>query len=204
MIATDASGEGSRIHGKTSQHVLDVEVVLRGGVVHRTARVRGAELDVRCAEPGLVGAAHKLAREIATMRREEIASTFPKLRRYMTGYNLATDGRFRRLERRPRSARGGQRGLARRRDRSSPASDALERHHALLVLRYPSFDAALASAEWLVATDPGSVETLDETVLALARGDVIYDQVRDFFWTPGTRRRAPSTWSNTPATTKPT
>ncbi len=55
-----------------------------------------------------------------------------------------------------------------------------ERHRALLVLRYPSFDAALASSEWLVATDPGSVETLDETVLGLARKDVIYDQVRDF------------------------
>jgi Fe-S oxidoreductase len=55
-----------------------------------------------------------------------------------------------------------------------------ERHRALLVLRYSSFDAALASSEWLVATDPGSVETIDETVLGLARKDVIYDQVRDF------------------------
>ncbi|HEY5145934.1 MAG TPA: FAD-binding oxidoreductase, partial [Polyangiaceae bacterium] len=36
MIATDASGEGSRVHGKTSDHVLDLEVVLRGGIVHRT------------------------------------------------------------------------------------------------------------------------------------------------------------------------
>jgi len=42
MVATDASGEGSRRHGKTSQHVLDLEVALRGGVVHRTARVEGA------------------------------------------------------------------------------------------------------------------------------------------------------------------
>ncbi|MET0390752.1 MAG: FAD-linked oxidase C-terminal domain-containing protein, partial [Polyangiales bacterium] len=29
-------------------------------------------------------------------------------------------------------------------------------------------------------SDPGSVETIDETVLELARGDVIYDQVREF------------------------
>lgn len=180
MIATDASGEGSRIHGKTSEHVLDLEVVLRGGIVHRTASVRGAELDVRCAEPGLVGAAHKLARDIATMRREEIASTFPKLRRFMTGYNLArmaaSDGSSVDLAQLVAGSEGSLGVVTEARLRLTPTQP----HHALLVLRYPSFDAALASAEWLLATDPGSVETIDETVLALARGDVIYDQVRDF------------------------
>ena len=71
------------------------------------------------------------------------------------------------------------------------------------MLKYPSFDAALASAEWLVATDPGSVETIDETVLGLARGDVIYDQVRVFLVDGGGRRRARSTWSSTAATNGP-
>src|SRR6185312_10195501 len=89
MISTDASGEGSRLHGKTSDHVLDLTVVLRGGVVHRTSRVAGAALDALCQTPGIVGEAHKLAREIATSKRDVIASTFPKLRRHMTGYNLA-------------------------------------------------------------------------------------------------------------------
>lgn len=180
MVATDASGEGSRKHGKTSQHVLDIEVVLRGGVVHRTARVEGAELDSLCAQPSIVGQAHSLAREIATTRREEIASTFPKLRRFMTGYNLAhmaaSDGSSVDLAQLVAGSEGSLGVVTEARLRLTR----LERHHAMLVLRYPSFDAALASAEWLVATDPGSVETLDETVLALARGDVIYDQVSEF------------------------
>jgi FAD/FMN-containing dehydrogenase/Fe-S oxidoreductase len=180
MIATDASGEGSRVHGKTSEHVIDLEVVLRGGTAYRTAPVRGAALDVLCAEPGLVGQAHKLAREIAVGRREEIASTFPKLRRFMTGYNLArmaaTDGSSVDLAQLVAGSEGSLGMVTEARLRLTP----IARHHALFVLRYPSFDDALASAEWLVATDPGSVETLDETVLALARGDVIYDQVRDF------------------------
>ena len=34
MIATDASGEGSRLHGKTSRHVLELSLVLRGGLEH--------------------------------------------------------------------------------------------------------------------------------------------------------------------------
>ena len=40
--------------------------------------------------------------------------------------------------------------------------------------------ASLLDSDWLIATDPGSVETIDETLLTLAKGDVIYDGVRDF------------------------
>jgi FAD/FMN-containing dehydrogenase/Fe-S oxidoreductase len=180
MIATDASGEGSRRHGKTSQHVIDVEVVLRGGVVHRTSRVAGGELEALCAQPGLIGEAHKLARDIATSRRDDIARTFPKLLRYMTGYNLArmaaADGSSVDLAQLVAGSEGSLGVVTEARLRLTR----LAAHHALLVLKYPSFDAALAGAEWLLATDPGSVETLDETVLTLARGDVIYDEVRDF------------------------
>jgi len=180
MIATDAAGEGSRRYGKTSQHVLDLEVVLRGGIAHRTACVGGDELDALCQQPDLVGMAHKLAREIATTRREEIAGTFPRLQRYMTGYNLvrmaAADGTSVDIAQLLAGSEGSLGVVTEARLRLTP----LERHHAMLVLHYPSFDAALAGAEWLIATDPGSVETLDETVLTLAKGDVIYDQVRDF------------------------
>jgi FAD/FMN-containing dehydrogenase/Fe-S oxidoreductase len=191
MISTDASGEGSRRHGKTSQHILDLEVVLRGGLVHTTARVSGAALDSLCAQPGLVGEAHKLVRSIATTRQADIASTFPKLRRYMTGYNLAhmasPDGATVDLAQLLSGSEGSLGVVTGARLRLTH----FERHRALLVLKYPSFDAALAGAEWMLATDPGSVETLDETVLTLARGDVIYDQVRDFLVDPeGTTTRA--------------
>jgi FAD/FMN-containing dehydrogenase/Fe-S oxidoreductase len=191
MIATDASGEGSRRHGKTAQHVLSLEVVLRGGVVHRTARLTGAELDAACARPDLVGQAHALAREIAVSRREAIAETFPKLRRYMTGYNLAFmaagDGSSVDLAQLVAGSEGSLGVVTEAKLRLTR----IDRHHALLVLRYPSFDAALAGAEWLLGTDPGSVETLDETVLGLARGDIIYDQVRPFLVDgPGETTRA--------------
>ncbi len=50
-------------------------------------------------------------------------------------------------------------------------------HRQLVVLKYASFEAALASAEELVASDPGAIETIDETVLTLARKDVIWHAV---------------------------
>ncbi len=185
MIATDASGEGSRVHGKTGEHVLELEVVLLGGVVHRTAPLRGEPLEAACAGDGLVARAHRLAREIATTRRDEIASTFPKLRRYMTGYDLAhmasPDGSSVDLARLVAGSEGSLGVVTEARLRLTR----YQRHRALFVLRYASFDAALAGAEWLVATDPGSVETIDETVLGLAKGDTIYEQVRDFIGDDG-------------------
>jgi FAD/FMN-containing dehydrogenase/Fe-S oxidoreductase len=187
MIATDASGEGSRVHGKTSQHVVDLEVVLRGGIVHRTARVAGSELEALCEQSSLIGDAHKLIRAIATSRAREIADTFPKLRRFMTGYNLAhmaaADGSSVDLAQLMAGSEGSLGVVTEARLRLTR----LERYRALFVLRYPSFDDALASAEWLVATDPGSVETIDETVLTLAKGDIIYDEVRDFLVDEGGR-----------------
>jgi FAD/FMN-containing dehydrogenase/Fe-S oxidoreductase len=180
MVSTDASGEGSRLHGKTSQHIIELEVVLRGGVVHRTQRVSGAQLDALCAQSDLVGQAHRLAREIAVTQRDTIANTFPKLLRYMTGYNLvhmaAPDGSSVDLGQLVAGSEGSLGVVTQAKLRLTRFAP----QRALFVLRYPSFDAALASADWLVATDPGSVETLDETVLTLAKGDIIYDQVREF------------------------
>jgi FAD/FMN-containing dehydrogenase/Fe-S oxidoreductase len=180
MVATDASGEGSRLHGKTSRHVIELEVVLRGGDILRTRRVAGAELDTLCAEQSLAGRAHRLAREVAVSRRDEIATTFPKLLRYMTGYNLAhmaaPDGSSVDLGQLVTGSEGSLGVVTEARLRLSRFA----KQRAMLVLRYPSFDDALASADWLVASDPGSVETIDETVLELARKDVIFDQVREF------------------------
>jgi FAD/FMN-containing dehydrogenase/Fe-S oxidoreductase len=180
MVSTDACGEGSRVHGKTSQHVLDLEVVLRGGVMHRTARVGGPELEALCRGSDLVARAHALAREIALARRDDIAGTFPKLRRYMTGYNLAhmaaSDGSSVDLAQLVIGSEGSLCVVTEARLRLTPFAP----HRALFVLGYPSFDEALAGAAWLIATDPSSVETIDETVLTLARGDVIYDAVREF------------------------
>ncbi|HYQ17064.1 MAG TPA: FAD-binding and (Fe-S)-binding domain-containing protein, partial [Polyangiaceae bacterium] len=191
MISTDASGEGSRLHGKTSRHVLDLQLVLRGGVEHRTSKVSGAELGELCARQDVVGEAYRLVREIAQSQAEEIKRTFPKLLRYMTGYNLVhmatPDGASVDLAQLVSGSEGSLGVVTEARLKLTR----FESQRALFVLHYPTFDDALASSEWLVATEPGSVETIDETVMRLAKADVIYDQVRPFLTDePGVETRA--------------
>jgi Fe-S oxidoreductase len=98
----------------------------------------------------------------------------------MTGYNLAhmatRDGQSVDLGQLVAGSEGSLAVVTEARLKLTP----FQKQRALFVLRYPSFDDALASSEWLVATDPGSVETIDETVMKLAKADVIYDQVKPF------------------------
>ncbi|HKO49630.1 MAG TPA: FAD-binding oxidoreductase, partial [Polyangiaceae bacterium] len=154
MISTDASGEGSRLHGKTSRHVLELSLVLRGGIEHRTRRVSGPPLDELCARTDVVGEAYRLVREIAQSKADDIQRTFPKLLRYMTGYNLAhmatRDGQSVDLGQLVAGSEGSLAVVTEARLKLTP----FQKQRALFVLRYPSFDDALASSEWLVATEP--------------------------------------------------
>jgi FAD/FMN-containing dehydrogenase len=50
----------------------------------------------------------------------------------------------------------------------------------LAIVRYGSFDAALRDARALIEFGASSIETVDSTVLALARGDAIWQDVRPF------------------------
>src|SRR6185369_10079651 len=124
-------------------------------------------------------------------KADDIQSTFPKLLRYMTGYNLAhmatRDGQSVDLGQLVAGSEGSLAVVTEARLKLTP----FQKERALFVLRYPSFDDALASSEWLVSTEPGSVETIDETVMKLAKADVIYDQVKPFLIDePGLETRA--------------
>ena len=57
----------------------------------------------------------------------------------------------------------------------------IPKHSALINIRYDSFDAALRDARALVAMQAASIETVDSRVLALARDDIVWHEVREFF-----------------------
>jgi FAD/FMN-containing dehydrogenase/Fe-S oxidoreductase len=176
MISTDACGKGSRIYGRTSEHVLSMDCVLADGTPWTSRPLDTASLDAICEQSDRVGDVHRTVEAVVTGQAELIADRFPKIRRFMTGYNLARvvqpDGRF---DLGPLIC--GSEGTLALVTEATLRLTPIPTHRTLVVLKYPTFDDALASAEIVVASEPGAIETIDEKVLELARGDVIWHAV---------------------------
>src|SRR3712207_6666517 len=123
------------------------------------------------------------SRAVDAIQREhaaEIEARFPRLNRCLTGYDLAhirdREGRFD-LNAVLCGAEGTLAVLAEAKLNVLP----IPKRSALVNLRYASFDAALRDAQALMAFGPASIETVDSKVLALAREDIVWDGVREFF-----------------------
>lgn len=173
MIATDASGKGSRIYGRTSDYVESLDVVLSDGTtgIVQTEDLPG--LQRLAAEGGRLAIAAGRVLEAVERHRNEIEAVFPKMNRGLTGYNLldvkGSDGRLR-LQ---KLLAGSEGTLAFTRAATlrlvpRPA------FRAIAVLRYASFRAALDDIARLLGADPAAIEIMDDKVLALAQEDVVW------------------------------
>jgi len=176
MINTDACGKGSRVYGKTSNHVIELRSVLLDGTVHASQRVGREELERLQREPGILGEVHRTVDEIVTTRRGTIAKQFPRLARFLTGYNLAhvldAEGGFN-----LNYILAGSEGTLAVVTQAKLKLTRLPKHKQLFAVRYADFDAALRAANVLVQSDPGAIETVDSTIVGLARNDVIWHTV---------------------------
>jgi FAD/FMN-containing dehydrogenase/Fe-S oxidoreductase len=180
MIATDASGQGSRVYGKTSQHVAAVEVVLVDGSVLVTRPMKRDEIlalpDWESSAPlaeRLPGAVLALVERV----HGEFVEKLPRLHRFLTGYNVerAWDPATGTLDLKWLiTGAEGTLGIVTRAWLSVVPIPTARR---LAVLEFPSFEAALASADTIIAQDPSSIETIDERVMDLAREDEIFPSV---------------------------
>ena len=88
MISTDASGQGSLVYGKTSDHVLALKSVLVDGTVLDTAPMPRAEAEALALEPNRIGAVYRQVLKSTLDFRQQIKAKFPRLNRFLTGYDL--------------------------------------------------------------------------------------------------------------------
>ena len=88
MINTDASGQGSLVYGKTSDHVLGLTSVLADGTVLNSAPM--AMQDAHKAINQKSRTTEIIQQLLATCveKREKILAKFPRLNRFLTGYDL--------------------------------------------------------------------------------------------------------------------
>jgi FAD/FMN-containing dehydrogenase/Fe-S oxidoreductase len=180
MISTDACGQGSCLYGKTRDHVLELSTVLLDGTLWTSRPIGDADFAAAAARPDMVGTIHRLLDGIARDKAALIAERFPPLNRCLTGYDLAhirdAQGRFD-LNSILCGSEGTLGMIAEARLRILP----IPKRTALINLRYDSFDAALRDAPALMALGASSLETVDSKVLGLARNDIVWTGIAEFF-----------------------
>ncbi|OWO89470.1 hypothetical protein B5E41_30555 [Rhizobium esperanzae] len=179
MVSTDACGQGSCLYGKTSNHVMGLRIVLTDGSEWWSRPLEEASLIKVMVREDLIGRIHRVVNRIARDERERIDELFPRINRYMTGYDLAhiyrQDGQFD-LNSILCGSEGTLAIIAEAELNLLPIPACV----ALINIRYGDFNAALEDARALTVLKVASVETIDETVLGLARKDVGWSRIAKY------------------------
>ena len=180
MINTDGCGKGSRIYGRTSNHIIELDWILADGTTGRSQSVDSSTLSLLKEDSGSLGKIYRQVDDIVTSKGNLIADIFPKMTRFMTGYNLAKvysadEGSFN-----LNWLLAGSEGTLAVITQAKLKLTKIPVVKQLLALHYNCLDDALQSAATLLKSEPGAIETIDEKILALAKQDQIYYYVKDF------------------------
>lgn len=180
MISTDASGQGSCRYGKTRDHLLSMETVLADGSRWTSSPVNQEALTTIRQRQDRIGEIHRVTDGIHRQHKSSINTIFPPLNRSLTGYDLAhlrrADGDFD-----LNSILCGSEGTLGFVAEATVNLEPLPRHTALVIIQYSDFVAALRDGRELMNSRPTAIETIDDIIVDLAKGDAIWPQVSEFF-----------------------
>lgn len=172
MVATDASGKGSRVYGKTSDYILQLDTILADGSSFAFRALPDADLPLVLARQDRVGDIHRTVHAIVHDQADRIAAVFPKLNRGLTGYNLQgvlAAGAFDMTR-----LLAGSEGTLAITTAITLAISKRPAYKALIVARYTTIDGTLRAVAPLLHSHPTALEVLDDKVLDVARQDVLW------------------------------
>ncbi|MBR9727813.1 FAD-binding and (Fe-S)-binding domain-containing protein [Shewanella intestini] len=178
MINTDASGAGSLVYGKTSDHVLGLTSVLIDGSVLASAPMidsKISQLDNSLASQLIQNVA-----QVCQQKRQTILSQFPKLNRFLTGYDLKHVWNDQLNQFDISRILTGSEGTLAVITQAKLNITPLPQSRVMVNIKYDSFESALRHAPSLVVANATVVETIDSKVLNLAREDIIWHSVSEF------------------------
>ncbi|NUL35323.1 D-2-hydroxyglutarate dehydrogenase YdiJ [Kosakonia sacchari] len=179
MINTDASGQGSLVYGKTSDHVLGVRAVLLGGDILDTQAMPVALAETLGNASTAIGRIYKTVLERCRDNRQLILDNFPKLNRFLTGYDLRHVFNDEMTEFDLTRILTGSEGTLAFITEARLDITPLPKVRRLVNVKYDSFDSALRNAPFMVDARALSVETVDSKVLNLAREDIVWHSVKE-------------------------
>ena len=180
MINTDASGQGSVLYGKTRDHVLELTTVLLDGSVLHSHDITEEELDSLAQKNSRSGNIHRITRDIFDQHQAAINDKFPPLNRCLTGYDLAhirNEKQQFNLNNILCGSEGTLGFIAEAKLNVLP----IPKCSALVNVQYGDFESSLRDAQALMSCEPTSIETVDSKVLSLAKGDIIWHSVSQYF-----------------------
>lgn len=177
MLSTDASGQGSLVYGKTSDHIIGLTAVLSEGDVIETEPITRSTAEALAANDNHIGRIYRQVLQTCFNKRQLIEEKYPKVTRFLTGYDLkhvcSDDLSMINLSRIITGAEGTLAMVTEAKLNITP----IPKHRVLVTIKYDSFDAALRHAPELVLAKALSVETIDSNVFALAQQDIIWHSV---------------------------
>ncbi|WP_312277133.1 D-2-hydroxyglutarate dehydrogenase YdiJ [Kosakonia cowanii] len=179
MINTDASGQGSLVYGKTSDHVLGLRAVLLGGDILDTQAMPVALAETIGKASTAIGRIYKTVLERCRDNRQLIVDNFPKLNRFLTGYDLRHVFNDEMTEFDLTRVLTGSEGTLAFITEARLDITRLPKVRRLVNIKYDSFDSALRNAPFMVEARALSVETVDSKVLNLAREDIVWHSVKE-------------------------
>ncbi len=164
MINTDACGNGSKQLGRTSDHIIDLTCIMQDGTLIHTENNTDLKFEQQLTD-------------LLAQHQALIKEKFFKAPRTLCGYNLekAYQGKLN-----LNYLLGGSEGTLGIISECKLKLSILPKFKKMLVIKYRQFDDALRAREITPDIKPLVIESIDETLISLARQDSIYFYIKDF------------------------
>ena len=188
-IGNNSCGAHSLRHGKTSDQLISVTVVLNDGSIIHTKNVSGSDLEEKLDGDARESELYRSVREIAQSRQAEIEAYFPKIPRRVSGYNLDTvltydDSRGESMDIGQMIV--GSEGTLGIVTEATIKLAPLAAKTGIIALHFESIEDACRAAPIAVTHDPAAVELVDRTIIERCRESFSYKSLVEFvIGTPG-------------------
>ena len=178
MVATDASGKGSRIYGKTSAYIEQLDVVLCDASDYQIKPTPIENLQA-LKDNSLGDRLQFDVYQSVNQHRDEIDRVFPDLNRGLTGYNLKQllgDDLLRMSY-----LLAGSEGTLAFTKAITLRVVALPKYKALIAVLYDDYPKALRHVAELCKSNPVAIEILDDKLIAQAQRDTVWQDIQAVF-----------------------
>ena len=175
MIATDAAGKGSLVHGRTHRHVEQITMCLDDGSFFVAEPVSIDEAELRATADDRSGDIWRSLLDLPIDHDSEF--DLPELARGFSGYGLDRLRSGDTID--PLALLVGAEGTLGIATSATLTLSRLPTHTTLIVAAYPTFASALEDSVDLRSTLPTAIETFDEATLDAARSSSVWAALGD-------------------------